>query len=145
MWAHYASNARGLVVEFVELDKVFPGDDTGVLCKPVAVLYEREHLGVSFEPQSHESLFFSKFQDWGYEQEVRVVLPLTNCRQEFVGGNLLYFYDLPARCIARVILGWNTAPEKADAVRAYAHTLDPKVEIVQARIVRGRVELGSTA
>jgi hypothetical protein len=145
MWAHYANNAAGLVFEFVDLDKVFPGDDTGVLRQPIVVRYERERLGVSFDPQSHDSLFFSKFQDWSYEQEVRVVLPLTDCRREFVGGKLLYFYDLPAQCVARVILGWNMIPDKVDAVREYVSALNQGVEIVHARIVRGRVELGSTA
>jgi len=143
MWAHYTGNAAGLVVEFVDLDGVFPGDDTGVLRQPIPVRYEREHLGVSFDPQSHESLFFAKFQDWSYEQEVRVVLPLADCRQEFVGGKLLYVYDMPGSCVARVILGWNMAPEKVEAVRAHARTINRKVEIVQARFVRGRVDLGS--
>jgi hypothetical protein len=30
MWAHYAGNATGLVVEFRDLHKIFGGNDTGV-------------------------------------------------------------------------------------------------------------------
>ena len=41
MWAHYAGNAAGLAVQFRDLDKVFPGDETGdetgVLRKPIGV------------------------------------------------------------------------------------------------------------
>src|SRR3546814_11383988 len=31
MWAHYAEQAKGLVVEFYDLDQIFKGDKTGVL------------------------------------------------------------------------------------------------------------------
>jgi hypothetical protein len=58
------------------LDKVFAGNDTGVLRQPIAVRYERELTGVSYEPRLHETLFFNKFLDWRYEQEVRIVLSL---------------------------------------------------------------------
>jgi hypothetical protein len=142
MWAHYAANATGLVLELSDLDVVFPGDNTGVLRQPIPVRYEREHLGVTFDPQFHESLFFAKFQDWSYEREVRVVLPLADCRQEFVGGKPLYVYDIPSRCIARVIVGWNMVAENVELVRSHVHTINPKVEIVQARFARGYVNLG---
>jgi hypothetical protein len=141
MWAHYTGNAAGLAVELRKLDEVFRGDETGVLYQPIPIRYERESLGVTFDPQSHKSLFFAKFQDWSYEQEVRVVLPLADCRQELVGGKILYLHDLPRNCITRVVLGWNMLPEKVEAVRAYVRAINGEVEVVQARCVRGRVEL----
>ena len=58
MWAHYARNATGLLIEFAGLEEVFKGDDTGVLGIPVDVRYDQEHLGVTFDPASHDSLFF---------------------------------------------------------------------------------------
>lgn len=139
MWAHYAADARGLVVEFQELDNPFPGDKTGVLCEPIEVRYERERVGVTFDPRSHGSIFFTKYEDWGYEQEVRVVLPLDECRQHRDGDTLLNLFDIPRTCITRIILGWNIAPEHADAVRASARELNPAVEVVQACFLRGRV------
>ncbi len=146
MWAHYARNATGLVVEFVALDSHCSGDDTGVLHQPIAVRYERDRLGVSFDPQSHESIFFAKFEDWSYEQEVRVVLPLTDCRvKELPDGTRHYFHDVPRRCIKRVILGWNMPTDKVRAVHDYARAHNRDVEIVQARFVRGRVDLGLVA
>ena len=36
MWAHYARNARGLVVAFQGLEREFKGDDTGILRLPVS-------------------------------------------------------------------------------------------------------------
>lgn len=140
MWAHYARNAAGLVVEFRGLEEVFRGDETGILAQPVPVRYEREHAGVTFEPQSHESLFFTKFADWSYEQEVRVVLPLSDCRREPVGATSVYLYQVPPERIARLILGWNMDPEQIDAVHAYVRDINPDVAVVGARVVRGRVE-----
>jgi len=95
MWAHYASNAAGLAVEFKDLEQVFAGDRTGVLRHPTSINYQRESYGVTFDPQSHRSLFFAKFQDWRYEQEVRVVLPLGECQGREIAGKQLYTYDIP--------------------------------------------------
>jgi hypothetical protein len=139
MWAHYAANARGLVVEFQDLEDVFPGDDTGVLYEPIEVRYERERVGVTFDPRSHESIFFSKFQDWSYETEVRVVLPLADCRQVSVGDKLLYLFDIPPTCITRVILGWNVAPAVAETVRKVARDLNSNAKVLQAYFLLGRV------
>lgn len=144
MWAHYAGNASGLVVEFCNLDNIFLGDETGVLQQPIPVRYDRERSSVTFEPQSHESIFFSKFRDWSYEREVRIVLPLSECRQEFVNIKPIYVYDLPTTCIVRVILGWNMLPEKIDSIRELVNHINPELEIIQAKFVRGRVSLEST-
>jgi Protein of unknown function (DUF2971) len=144
MWAHYARNAAGLVVEFRNLQKVFAGDDTGVLDQPIAVSYERERAGMTFDPQSHQSLFFSKFEDWSYEQEVRVVMPLADCRREHAEGRSLHLYDVPAESVARVILGWNMRADEIAAVRNLVREINPAVEVSCARFLRGRVALEAT-
>lgn len=141
MWAHYARNAAGFVVEFQGLEKIFAGDETGVLWQPVAVRYERVRSGMTFEPQSHETLFFDKFQDWSYEEEVRIVVPLQDCRSESSGGNSIHLYDIPADSVARVILGWNMSADDVARARRLVSGLNPSVEILHARFVRGRVEL----
>jgi hypothetical protein len=63
MWAHYAANATGVVIEFRDLHDTFCGDETWILRQPTSVRYDRDRLGVSFDPRSHQSLFFAKFQD----------------------------------------------------------------------------------
>lgn len=143
MWAHYAANASGVVVEFRDLDNVFRGDDTGVLNAVISVRYASERGGVTFDPRSHEALFFDKFTDWSYEQEARVVLPLAECRRTSVNGNSLYLYDLPLECISRVILGWRLSGVEADAVRSIVGSVHPRVNIHQARFERGRVRIGA--
>ncbi len=142
MWAHYAANAGGVVVGFRDLESVFRGDSTGVLRQPTLVEYEQEQLGVTFDPRSHRSLFFSKFADWRYEQEVRVVLPLDECREGSVKGRTLYFYDIPPATVTQIVLGWNMQPAQVTAVRDLVAASDSPVDILQASFTRGHVELG---
>jgi hypothetical protein len=142
MWAYYAGNAAGLAVEFRDLSEAFSGDETGLLGKLVPVRYEREILGVTFDPRSHESLFFSKFQDWDHEQEVRVVIPLADCRQIPNGERQLYLFDVPSQHIARIILGWKMAQERIDAVVERVQSINPDVEVVKARIEGGKIRCG---
>ncbi len=144
MWAHYAANASGLVVEFRDLHEVFCGDSTGILRKPIPVRYEREQFSVTYEPRSHESLFLAKFQDWGYEQEVRIVLPLADCRQSMHGGRLLYSFDVSPKHIARVILGWRMDVSTVDAVVELVRSINPETEVIKAYIGRGTVRDGET-
>jgi hypothetical protein len=139
MWAHYAANAMGLVVEFCNLDQVFQGDETGILRKVTPVKYQREMCGVTFDPQSHEALFFAKYQDWSYEQELRVVLPLSECQTHFVGGRQLFLYNIPSTCIARIILGWHMSSEAKATVQRYVSELNASVEIAHAQFTHGKV------
>jgi hypothetical protein len=141
MWAHYARNANGLVVEFRDLDTVFHGDDTGVLFRPIPVRYERDQLSVTFDTQSHHSLFFSKFPDWKYEKEVRVVLPLADCRKEVITSHQLNLWEIPRHCISRLILGWNMPKDARTTIHEYVQQLNPQVDMIEARIIRGQVTL----
>src|SRR5262245_46622990 len=142
MWAHYAHNATGLVVEFQALCDIFRGDDTGILYRPISVRYEREHLGVTFDPRTHESLFFAKFQDWSYEQEVRVVLPRADCRRAMNGTRQLHLFDIASRHIARIILGWRMTASDVDNVTGLVRSMNPNVEVIQARIEKGQARPG---
>jgi len=141
MWAHYASNAAGLAVEFVGLEEVFCGDDTQVLSQPIAVKYDRDRVSVTFETKSHHSLFFSKFPDWSYEQEVRVVLPLISCRRQTIGRRQIYISEIPRACISRLILGWKMPNSVRRDIESNVERLNSEVEIVAARFSHGRIEL----
>ncbi|NOS79525.1 MAG: DUF2971 domain-containing protein [Nitrospira sp.] len=145
MWAHYAANASGLAIEFKDLEQVFPGDETGVLRVPTPITYQGESFGVTFDPQSHRSLFFAKFQDWSYEQEVRVVLPLSDCSRHNLFGKDLYTYQIPKTCIVRIVLGWNMSQANQLAVKEQVKALNPTVSITHAYIRKGRVSLYSSS
>lgn len=135
MWAHYAGNATGLIVEFADLESTFQGDETGILSKPIPVKYDKDVTkGVTFKPKSHETLFFFKFPDWAYEHEIRVVLPLADCqRHEAENGKTQFLFQLPDTCVKHVILGWNMAPEREERVTTLVSRLNPRVQVFRAK------------
>lgn len=140
MWAHYANNAKGLVVEFEKLDSVFNGDETGVLWSLIDIRYQKEKGGVTFDPKSHDALFFEKFSDWSYEQEVRVVAVLDTCdTMSLENGHRIYFFDLPPSKVKRLILGWKMSQEKVNFIKQKAHEMHSTADIVQARFENGRI------
>ena len=139
MWAHYATSASGLVVVFEGLDDVFQGDDTGVLKKPIDVRYNREESGVTFEPSSHEALFFEKFQDWSYEQEVRVVMPLDECKVVRVKENNLYLYKIPPTHISELIIGWNMKDDSIEKIYKSVQNSSSSIQISRADFRKGEI------
>lgn len=141
MWAHYAANAAGVAAEFRGLEEIFVGDDTGVLRQLTPVAYQRHSFGVTFDPESHRSLFFTKFADWNYEQEVRVVLPLSACETLNLAGKAIYTYRIPRRSIAQLILGWNMKQEDALTIDALVRKFNPDVVLSRARFTKGKIAL----
>lgn len=141
MWAHYAGGAKGFAIEFKNLERVFQGDETGVLRQPRSVTYETEITGVTFDSISHETLFFSKFLDWNYEQEVRVVLPLAECRQSISKDKPIYLYDLPGECVERIIFGWHMPKNDQENIKQAVQQKYPNVKIGYAQFRRGQVHI----
>lgn len=72
MWSHYANSHRGFVIEFdpdfipnIEIEKVKYCTNRGRLT------FE------DIDDNNFQQIFFNKSEEWGYEQEYRVVLPLS--------------------------------------------------------------------
>lgn len=141
MWAHYADNAKGFVVEFSDLFSVFTGDDTGILRTPIDIEYTNDRIGVTFDPRSHKSMFFTKFEDWNYEVEVRVILPLKDCHKEIHNGSEMHIFTIPKRCIKRLILGWKMPQSDVDAIQKYISVHNPQVELAHAKFVRSKIQI----
>lgn len=136
MWAHYADNARGFVVIFKDLERAFPGDETGVLNQVKSVSYSDEFRGMTFVPSTQNDLFFWKHADWSYEAETRVVSALNMCRLSEVGSTQMHLRAIDCECIRGVILGWNVDDAvKADITRTIL-TAGRPVDLYQAQIAR---------
>lgn len=138
MWAHYAANASGFVVEFRDLHKVFPGDKTGSLNALKQVEYLAEPSGMTFDPATQDKLFFSKHLAWSYEQEWRVVLPLDDC-DELVPG--LHLKKIDISHVTGVILGWQCRTEDRDAVIQAVASTNPNAVVKHATIQHGKIIL----
>lgn len=134
MWAHYAHNHRGVVVEIDEtiLSEKLPdvnfGDvdyrDTpsdGLL----DMLARACHIG---KPRYHfllqrgvfSSAYFTKYSCWSYEQERRLV-----ANDELVYTvNGIMLLDLPVECISSLIVGCGATDETKETVNELANEID---------------------
>ena len=140
MWTHYADKAKGLVIEFANLEEVFSGDDTCVLYEPLEVNYCRDLPRITFEPSSHVHMFLSKFKDWEYEREFRIILPLAECEVNETNSETLYHFQIPREHIQRIFLGWRLEENVQNQIIEYARSYNPKVEIWTTKLVGGHVK-----
>lgn len=134
MWAHYASMAKGFVVRFDGLETCFSGDETGSLNALKAVRYVDAFEGMTYDPSSQDSLFFSKHSDWAYEREWRVVRALADC----TSSRSLYLYEIDPRHVTEIICGWNVPKDDIDALLA---VLPARIALTGALIGDGQVTL----
>ncbi len=139
MWAHYAELAKGFVVIFDELAKVFKGDDTGSLNVTKPVDYAEEFLGMTFDPSTQDRLFFSKLKDWSYEREWRVVTALEACRRSLDGK--IYLRDVAPSPVTGVICGWRVSEKDRSLLLADIEQVNPKIKVITASLDRGRIIL----
>jgi hypothetical protein len=139
MWAHYADLARGFVVVFEDLEKAFSGDETGSLNIPKPVVYSNEFTGMTFDPSTQDSLFFSKLSDWSYEREWRVVSALSACRQS--PGDTLHLRHVDPVHLTAVISGWRVSTDNRSLLSDSVKRLNPAVELISANLDRGKVNL----
>lgn len=141
MWAHYADNARGIVVEYDGLDEDFPGDDTGVLECVKEVTYTPMPSPITFDPSSTDAIFFEKLEDWVYEREFRVVTPLESCSAyEFAPGRSFPSRRVPKTRVRRILIGWRVAGEKRREIRESVSRIAGHVDVQLASVDRhGRV------
>ncbi len=133
MWAHYADNHRGFVIGFdvALFQEAFPH----LLVREISYLERPSENLVRFtemaayrkkprdamllrDAVSYHS-YFSKYQEWSYEQEVRAV----NFEDyvEDVGGHKILY--VPKLCIAAVVAGAKSTDTKKTALSEAATEL----------------------
>jgi hypothetical protein len=113
MWAHYAANHTGFVIEFDDKHPWF--------WAKLAETDEFRHLRkVSYldkppspyltEWKGHD-VFCSKLKMWEYEQEWRIIRPLQEAAKRI--GDEIYLFEVPPESIRSVITGIKTPSESA--------------------------------
>lgn len=115
MWAHYANNHTGFVLEFdlAGLQEHFKGNpiwDVNYRTEPsehLKLILERAFVlkkpRYSYDLQEYifvES-YFAKYEDWKYEQECRFV-DLKKITEKIVGNDILY---IPNEFVTAIIVG----------------------------------------
>ncbi len=116
MWAHYADKHMGFVIEYDPEHPWFnrrrgPDDEFFWLRQ---VRYQRERAALVATLTSGEDMFLTKSEEWAYEKEWRVLLPLGGCEvkaQDTRHGVPVHVVRVPREATSRVILGCRMAPE----------------------------------
>lgn len=137
MWAHYAKNATGYVFQFENLHHTFSGDKTGSLNTLKSIKYSEILLGMTFDPLTQDNLFFSKFSDWSYEREWRVVTSLNTCK--FDSNNGCYLKQTNSTHVKRIICGWKVEKNAINEIREKLSKINSDIKIVTAKFENGDV------
>lgn len=133
MWAHYANNHRGFVVGFDVA--IFQESFPELLVREISYLEKPSEDLVGFtemaaqrrKPRDAIRLrnavryhsYFSKYQEWSYEQEVRAV-NFEDYVEDINGHKILY---VPKQCVAVVIAGAKSTDEAQAALSEAATKL----------------------
>ena len=141
MWAHYANNALGFVIEFEDLQSVYPGDETGILNEIKYLEYKNKRSGITFEKGSYNSLFFEKNKDWGYESEKRIVTDLSSCIEFNIGDEVIHIQRINKQHISKVIFGWKIPESTIHKLSKEVCSINPNVSIAISKIKDGLVEV----
>ncbi len=138
MWAHYACNHTGFVVEFdIPLESFnLPSDDVTYFewLIPQPVTYQKKKPIISFSDDIDVKMakqFLIKGVDWKYEQEERVI--------DFVRKDGIHKYDRDT-ILKSVIAGMRIKPEHYDELKKIVTDLKNQklnVDLFKAKSVKG--------
>lgn len=128
MWSHYADKHRGMCLGF---------DVAGEVAQPVS--YDAKRISLEFiegvdrprvEPSMVEKLLTIKYEEWSYEKEVRVFLPLEPT--DLDGDH--YFQRFDGNIALREIIVGPLCESPIDLLRSHAKSFSPDVSVVKARL-----------
>lgn len=112
MWAHYANNYKGFIIEFDDKHEYFHEKDSlmGELGRIRRIDYSVDRPNhASFTDLTPAEIFFLKSDDWAYEKEWRMLkpLPLENADKvnRDADGQPVYLFSFPPECVTGVIFG----------------------------------------
>jgi hypothetical protein len=113
MWAHYAQEHRGLVIEFDENAPCFNRrrtntDELGAF-RPVNYSSARPLITGDTDAEWFEQLALTKALEWKYEEEVRFLLDVS-CADRKVGDNIALI-EVPVGAVHSVTFGCRASPE----------------------------------
>ena len=145
MWAHYASNHAGFVIEFDEKHPFFDqGREIGHLQKvrysitrPEVILLDPALSDVEHIHQWINEIFCVKSKHWEYEQEWRMIVTLRKCQHVIAfQQNDVFLFNLPKDCITGVILGCKMSAENKERIVQVLRNDDEyrRVQLTQAEM-----------
>jgi Protein of unknown function (DUF2971) len=107
MWAHYAGNHRGFVIQFDETHPFFAHDEfEGQSLGLTKVEYSSERPVLSFSSINSPHLYYRKSPEWCYEREWRLIKPLSRAVRVIEHDEFpRHLFEVPRDAMRGVILG----------------------------------------
>lgn len=139
MWAHYAASHQGFVIEFDGTNEFFnrrrhDEDDFFHLRK---VSYAKKRPSVAISDLSGFEAFLTKGEDWAYEQEWRMMVPLADATTIYSQPPIpVHLFAFPKRTVRAVIVGARASEELWQGVSSIIAN-DPEyrsVKLMKARV-----------
>ena len=142
MWAHYANNHEGFVVEF-DCDNSFFQQGLGedIMCASLSkVVYSQNVPTTSLLDMKNFDFILTKSDDWSYEQEWRMLLQQKDCVKNIPAEpHDTCLFEIPVESIKRVILGCRADSELIQSAKK--NLIGNNIELAQANIVRSHFGL----
>lgn len=104
MWAHYAGEHSGFLIEFdpghVFFDQRSAEEQLDCCLQPITYSDTRPAVGW----KGYVLALLTKSPQWAYEQEWRMVLPLERSARQLAGGSV-HLFEFPVEAIRGLVLG----------------------------------------
>ena len=148
MWAHYADEHRGFVIEFDSSHPFFTGEDGGSeperRLHKIAYADEPPKAPVLFpdtdlEWAEVERRFFTKHSSWTYEKEWRVVRRLKEADKVIASkDDDICLFEVPAVCVTGVVLGCRMAPDQRQQILDLLNANHELAHVVASELVNDK-------
>jgi len=129
MWAHYAQNHKGFVLEFDSEHKYFhqqlsSSDELRHIHK-VRYSDKRPNIRIStFEDAT--DIFLTKSKEWEYEQEWRILRPLRDATEVIqLSVEAIHLFSFPPDCVTGIIFGCRMPPDIKQEMIEYLSDEEP--------------------
>ncbi len=144
MWAHYACNHEGFLIEFDITNPFFNQNSNKKNYHFInKVKYSEDVPKTSLLDLKDLDFILTKSVDWKYEEEWRMTRPLKNCAAKITSTPYdICLFDYPKEAVTKIVLGCRHSPELKEKILAICSSTDFKhVKIEQAKIDRSKFGL----
>lgn len=116
MWAHYADSHQGFAVEFKKNHLFFNQNyhKNNFLGTLQAITYSKERPQDYLHDLNIQKVYLTKSDDWVYEEEYRMFLPLENATE--TKRETIYLFKFPLDMINAIYCGCNMSSKNVETI-----------------------------
>jgi Protein of unknown function (DUF2971) len=144
MWAHYANNHNGFVIQFDETHELFaPIAHEGQVLQLTKVEYSAQRPVLSYSSINSTSVYYRKSPEWAYESEWRIIKPLSGACSILAHPEYpRCLFELPSAAVKGVIVGLSVShPVRLELFELLAQPQWKHVTVFQAALNKNEYKL----